>query len=127
MQRRLTDEERSAVSVVMFWQRKLEAGGITASEQKVCEQMLLHNTTDGLPFVEPPLTEADAIYRVLVMIRANEGLPWTGPATLVGCLEGSKAKYLVVWPDKKSWSSCMQCRRATPEEIAAAGLDTPDA
>jgi hypothetical protein len=110
----------------MFWQRKLEEGGITASGQEVYEQMLAHNTTDGLPYVEPPLTDEDARARPWVMIRAGENFPWTGPATLVDCLQANKARFLVVWPDKKSWSSCMLARRATAEEIAAAGLEVAE-
>ncbi len=89
--------------------------------------MLTHNTLDGRPYVEPPLTDEDARQRPWVMIRAGENFPWTGPATLVDCLQANKARFLVVWPDKKSWSSCMFARRATPDEIAAAEATAPDA
>jgi hypothetical protein len=34
--------------------------------------MLVHNTTDGLPYVEPPLTDEDARQRPWVMVRDNE-------------------------------------------------------
>jgi hypothetical protein len=88
--------------------------------------MRINGTTDGLPYVEPPLTDEDARARILVMIRAGENIPWTGPATLVDCLQGNKSRFLVVWPDKKSWSSCIFARRATAEEIAAAGLEVAE-
>jgi hypothetical protein len=90
------------------------------------QDMLTHNTTDGRPYVDPPLTDEDARARPWVMIRAGENFPWTGPATLVDCLQANKARFLVVWPDKKSWSSCMFARRATTEEIAAAGLEVTE-
>jgi hypothetical protein len=126
MQRRLTDGERYVINVCVENAKLLEQNGIKIGRE-LAEQMLLHNTTDGLPYVEPPLTDEDARQRPWVMIRAGENFPWTGPATLVDCLQANKARFLVVWPDKKSWSSCMFARRATAEEIAAAGLDTPDA
>ncbi len=102
-------------------------GGFSSGPREMFERFLANDTTDGLPYVDPPLTDEDARARIWVMIRANEGLPWTGPATLVDCLQANKARFLVVWPDKKSWSSCMFARRATPAEIAAAEATTPDA
>ncbi len=122
MQRRLTDDERSAVSVVMFWQRKLEEGGITASGQEVYEQMLAHNTTDGLPYVEPPLTDEDARARPWVMVRDCEDQPWKGPRKFA-----AKAGQFYVFnfldDALASWNFC---RRATSEEIAAAGLEVTE-
>jgi hypothetical protein len=61
------------------------------------------------------------------MVRNGESIPWSGPAALVDCLRGNESRFLVVWPGKKSWGSCMFARRATAEEIAAAGLDAHDA
>ncbi len=119
MQRRLTDDERSAVSVVMFWQRKLEAGGITASGQKACEQMLHHNTTDGRPYVEPPLTDEDAKARPWVMVRDYETAEWHGPRILAA---RCSSNYYSFTPSKSAIVGFRYCRRATPEEIAAAGL-----
>jgi hypothetical protein len=123
MQRRLTDDERSAVSVVMFWQRKLEEGGITASGQKVYEQMLAHNTTDGLPYVEPPLTDEDARARPWVMVRDNEAEPWRGPRALAACCGGD---YYTFTPSVCGIIGFRYCRRATPDEIAAAGLEVTE-
>ena len=81
-----------------------------------------YGTTDGKPWIEPELTDEDARARPWVMIRNGENIPWTGPATLVDCLQGDKSRFLVVWPDKKSWSSCMFARLATPAEIEAANV-----
>ncbi len=125
MQRRLTDEERSAVSVVMFWQRKLEAGGIIASGQKVCEQMLHHNTTDGLPYVEPPLTDEDARQRIWVMARTLDKCPWQGPFVLIRERKAG-VRYLVENHRNGAIYGYDNARRATPEEIAAAGLEVTE-
>jgi hypothetical protein len=128
MQRRLTiDEEeklRAAWKVLTDLKNPWEE---ISRLQRAIWEMVAESTTNGLRYIEPPLTDEDARQRPWVMIRAGENFPWTGPATLVDCLQANKARFLVVWPDKKSWSSCMFARRATAEEIAAAGLDTPDA
>jgi hypothetical protein len=130
MQRRLTDDEAERIAraydALLGFPLGLDRPA-THDCRMLLQDMLTHNTTDGLPYVEPALTDEDARARPWVMIRAGENFPWTGPATLVDCLQANKARFLVVWPDKKSWSSCMFARRATSEEIAAAGLDTPDA
>jgi len=128
MQRRLTGDEQKKLrdaweilsQIRHSWQQ-------IDSVRLAIRLMFEQNTTDGRPYVDPPLTDEDARARPWVMIRASENFPWTGPATLVDCLQANKARFLVVWPDKKSWSSCMFARRATAEEIAAAGLDMPDA
>jgi hypothetical protein len=124
MQRRLTDDERSAVSVVMFWQRKLEEGGITASGQEVYEQMLAHNTTDGRPYVEPPLTDEDARQRPWVMVRDDETAPWHGPVVFVDKLPNGR--YVCRTRCQKGVNAWFDCRRATAEEIAAAGLEVAE-
>ena len=94
------------------------------------QDMLEHNTTDGLPYVDPPLTDEDAQKRVLVMVRNGEMEPWLGPGTLAFCLDCTP-QYIVVWP-KKDWSKkgvygCWRlARRATAEEIAAAGMEVTE-
>ena len=108
----------------MFWQRKLEAGGITASGQKVCEQMLLHNTTDGRPYVEPPLTDEDARARIWVMAKGAKALDWSGPYLLIR-KRAVGAAYIV--EDKGGSINYYNfARRATSEEIAAAGLEVAE-
>jgi hypothetical protein len=123
MQRRLTDDERSAVSVVMFWQRKLEEGGITASGQKVYEQMLTHNTTDGRPYVDPPLTDEDARQRPWVMVRDDESDGWHGPRILAA---RCSSNYYSFTPSKSAIVGFRYARRATAEEIASAGLEVTE-
>jgi hypothetical protein len=107
----------------MFWQRKLEAGGITASGQKVCEQMLHHNTTDGLPYVEPPLTDEDARQRPWVMVKDDSAHGWHGPRMLAACCPEN---YFTFTPSKSTIVGFRYCRRATPDEIAAAGLEVTE-
>jgi hypothetical protein len=127
MQRQLTEDERKQVrrAYDAIYSLHVYVSGRAELAEKLLA-MLTHNTMDGLPYVEQPLTDEDARARILVMIRAGENIPWTGPATLVDCLQANKARFLVVWPDKKSWSSCMFARRATPAEIAAAGLEVAE-
>jgi hypothetical protein len=125
MQRRLTDDERSAVAFVLFWQRKLEEGGITASGQKVYEQMLHHNTTDGLPYVEPPLTDEDARQRPWVMVKTMEASPWQGPFILIRERDVG-IRYIVENHRHGAISSHTHARLATPAEIAAAGLEVTE-
>jgi hypothetical protein len=88
--------------------------------------MLKHNTTDGRPYVEPPLTDEDARQRPWVMVRDAHDQKWHGPYVLV-CKTSYKFGFAAAFPDFSELTSWCYCRRATPAEIAAAGLDTPDA
>jgi hypothetical protein len=85
--------------------------------EKLCDRAK-HGTTDGNPWVEPELTDEDAIERPLVFGRVNESYVWQGPFVLIRARE-SDVKYIVEHP-----SGCLSvypyCRRATPEEIEAA-------
>ncbi len=90
--------------------------------QQSVYDMLAHNTTDGLPFVEPELTDEDAKQRPWVMVRDAITQDWKGPLILIARLPSSN--YVCRVSSVSVWS---QCRRATPSEIAEAGLDTPDA
>jgi hypothetical protein len=99
----------------------------TENCRMLLQDMLTHNTTDGRPCVEPPLTDEDAQKRVLVMVRNGEMEPWLGLGTLAFCLDCTP-QYIVVWPQKdwpkKGVYGCWRlARRATPEEIAAVGLE----
>jgi hypothetical protein len=87
--------------------------------------MLVHNTTDGLPYVEPPLTDEDARARPWVMVRDNNVEPWKGPHRFAAKCVHEHYPYYVFLED--SVVEFKYCRRATPAEIAAAGLTTPDA
>jgi hypothetical protein len=90
--------------------------------QQSVYDMLHHNTTDGLPYVEPELTDEDARQRIWVMVRDTEVQFWKGPRKFA-----AKAGQFHVFsfPDDAltSWNFC---RRATPAEIAAAGLEVTE-
>jgi hypothetical protein len=79
-----------------------------------------HGTTDGKPWVEPSLTDEDMAKRIWVMCRDRDTEPWTGPRESAAkssefyYVFNSKGDILAHW---------IQCRRATPEEIKAAGLE----
>ena len=118
MQRRLLDAEREMISNFLKLHMTLTDCGLEVSPL-LATKMLVHNTTDGLPYVEPPLTDEDARARILVMCRDREAADWQGPHVFAA--KGGHFFYAfiskggVVRPFN-------QCRRATPAEIAAAGL-----
>jgi hypothetical protein len=121
MQRRLLDAEREMISNFLKLHMALTDCGLEASPL-LATKMLLHNTTDGLPYVEPLLTDEDARQRPWVMVRDSDGEPWKGPRKFA-----AKAGqfYVFTFPDDAlaSWSFC---RRSTPAEIAAAGLEVAE-
>jgi hypothetical protein len=122
MQRRLTDGERYVINVCVENAKLLEQNGIKIGRE-LAEQMLLHNTTDGLPYVEPPLTDEDARQRPWVMVRDEEDQPWKGPHRFAAKCVDEHYPYYVFSEDKTSAVEFNCCRRATPAEIAAAGLE----
>jgi hypothetical protein len=61
------------------------------------------------------------------MVRDSDGQSWKGPHRLAAKCVHEHYPYYVFLKDKTSVVEFKHCRRATPEEIAAAGLDTPDA
>jgi hypothetical protein len=90
--------------------------------------MLKHNTTDGLTYVEPPLTDEDARARPWVMVRDCEDHEWSGPRKLAAVTPQAKTKcYYILSNDGKTITTWDRCRRATLAELVGAGLDTPDA
>lgn len=82
-----------------------------------------HRTSDGKPYVDPPLTDQDACVwpRLLVMVRDKDTEPWRGPFQYVGKDTASDCslKYMV-WGTDGYHEWYEQARRATPEEIEAA-------
>ena len=50
--------------------------------------MLEYGTNDGKPYVEPPLTDEDAIQRIPVMVRDLVDSEWMGPYVLLAVAEG---------------------------------------
>ena len=127
MQRRLLDAEREMISNFLKLHMTLTDCGLAVSPL-LATKMLVHNTTDGLPYVEPPLTDEDARQRPWVMVRDGEDHEWSGPRRLAAVTKTKTgACYYVLSNVDDALTSWRQCRRATSEEIAAAGLATPDA
>ncbi len=89
----------------------------------VLDRIIENNTTNGLPYVEPKLTEEDAKNRRLVMVRDSDEYAEHGPQKLVA-IEGDY--FITSKVDGRGAASWRQCRPATKEEIKAAGLLTPE-
>jgi len=102
---RITDWDSTAEGVV-YWV------GVVAS----LNAMAKHGTSDGKPWVEPPLTDEDAKERPWVMVRDINCQPWCGPKVLAYVEKDAidSPEYLDtagVW-----WG---YARKATADEIAA--------
>jgi len=123
MQRRLTDDEERQVRQVCDGLEDLDVyvfGRVELTEKLLA--MLKHNTTDGLPYVESPLTDEDARARPWVMCRGQDDQEWYGPYVLA-CKTNEIFGFVVALPDFSELTFWCDCRRATPAEIAAAGLE----
>jgi hypothetical protein len=91
------------------------------------QDMLLHRTTDGLPYVEPPLTDEDARQRPWVMVRDVEDHNWSGPRRLAAVTKKrTGASYHILSNLDDTLTTWRYARRATPDEIAAAGLEVAE-
>jgi hypothetical protein len=88
-------------------------------------KMLDHNTTDGLPYVEPPLTDKDALDRPWVMVKTIDSSLWQGPFILIREKDVG-IRYIVENHRHGAISGYTHVRRATKEEIAAAGLEVTE-
>jgi hypothetical protein len=122
MQRRLTIAEESHLRAVC----NVLAGILDPCKeikgiQQSIYDMLTHNTTDGRPYVEPELTDEDAKARPWVMVRDSSDHKWIGPHVLIG-KTSERFGFVAALPDFSESNGWQYCRRATPEEIAAAGL-----
>jgi hypothetical protein len=124
MQRRLTDQEKSILDDYIDAAQRLELRGITVPYE-LGQQILEHNTTDGLPYVEPPLTDEDARQRPWVMVKTMEASPWQGPFVLIRERDVG-IRYIVENHRHGATSSHTHVRRATAAEIAAAGLEVTE-
>jgi len=125
MQRRLTDQEESILDDYVDAAQRLGLRGITVPYE-LGQQMLYEGTTDGLPYVEPPLTDEDAKTRPWVMVRDNDSLPWVGPLIFVAKCADDNHSYYVFSKGKSRLEYWDFARRATPAEIAAAGLEVTE-
>jgi hypothetical protein len=122
MQRRLKDGERYIINVCVENAKLLEQNGIKIGRE-LAEQMLAHNTTDGRPYVDPPLTDEDARQRPWVMVRDDESDGWHGPRILAA---RCSSNYYSFTPSKSAIVGFRYARRATAEEIASAGLEVTE-
>jgi hypothetical protein len=127
MQRRLTDGETERIAraydALLGFPPGLD-NSATQSCRMLLHDMLTRGTTDGLPYVDPELTDEDARARPWVMCRDRKAADWQGPHVFAA--KGGHFFYAFISKGGvvRPWN---QCRHATSEEIAAAGLDTPDA
>jgi hypothetical protein len=129
MQRRLTDVELKDVSKAEAEIRQLAVDGLIHLQDPLLQtltRMLINGTTDGRPYVEPPLTDEDARQRPWVMVRDSDGEPWKGPHRFAAKCVDEYYPYYVFSEDKTSAVEFNCCRRATAEEIAAAGLEVAE-
>jgi hypothetical protein len=125
MQRRLTDDEQKKLRDA--WEILSQIRNLwdeINSARLAIRLMFEQNTTDGLPYVEPPLTDEDARQRPWVMVCDSDAGPWYGPARLA--IVSGGLFHIIEMPSNlvTRWRFA---RRATPEEIAAAGMTSPDA
>jgi hypothetical protein len=126
MQRRLTGDEQKKLrdaweilsQIRHLWQ---EIDGVRLAIRLMFE----HNTTDGRPYVEPPLADEDARQRPWVMARTLDECPWQGPFVLIRERKAG-VRYVVENFKNGAIYGYNNARRATPEEIAAAGLEVTE-
>jgi hypothetical protein len=121
MQRRLTIDEESHLRAAWSVLQKITKPWEEISRlQRAIWEMVANSTTNGLPYVEPPLTDEDARARILVMCRDRETASWQGPHVFAA--KGGHFFYAFISKGEvvRPWN---HCRRATPAEIAAAGLE----
>ena len=123
-QRRLTEDEISYARSICGGLLNLKNGGVGVECLiAVLDCIIENNTTDGLPYVEPKLTDEDAKNRRLVMVRDRDEYAEHGPQKLVA-IEGDY--FIASKVDGSGAASWRQCRPATKEEIKAAGMLTPE-
>jgi hypothetical protein len=125
MQRRLTESEEQKLRVTWNYLGQIKSPWkeIQKIRQSVCD-MLGHSTTDGLPYVEPPLTDEDARQRPWVMVRDHEMSSWHGPVVFVDKLPNGR--YVCRTRCQKGVNVWFECRRATLAELVGAGLEVAE-
>jgi hypothetical protein len=78
-----------------------------------------------LRYIEPSLTDEDARQRPWIMVRDADTNPWNGPFVFI-CKTKERWGFAVTQPDFCELQSFRYARRATAEEIAAAGLEVAE-
>jgi hypothetical protein len=122
MQKKLTAAEldmvinaKSALGLIP-WSSMSEGFDYWRSIYEAMQAKEKHGTSDGKPWVEPPLTDEDAKQRPWVMVRDCKCEPWRGPKVLV-YVEKNAADSLEFLDALGEWWS--YAKKATAEEIAA--------
>jgi hypothetical protein len=123
MQRRLTIDEESHLRAAWSVLQKITKPWEEISRlQRAIWEMVANSTTNGLRYIEPPLTDEDARQRPWVMCRGQDDQKWYGPYVLA-CKTNEIFGFVAALPDFSELTFWCDCRRATPAEIAAAGLE----
>jgi hypothetical protein len=76
-------------------------------------------TSDGKPYKEPPLTDADACQRIPVMVRGHEKDSWDGPFTFIRKHDVAGRFTYIVEDCSLTIMRHEFARRLTPDEQAA--------
>jgi len=128
MQKQLTGDERKQVrrAYDALYSLHVYVSGRAELAEKLLA-MLTHNTMDGLPYVDPPLTDEDARARPWVMVRDCEDHEWSGPRKLAAVTPQAKTKcYYILSNDGKTITTWDRCRRATLAELVGAGMEVTE-
>ena len=127
-QRKYTPEELvkikdaiDAIDTMPPWCEMSEGRTFWSDVLKKLHDKAKHGTTDGNPWIEPELTDEDALRRPWVMVRQELQREWTGPCILV-CVTKERYSFTAAEPDLSQTNTWQECRRATPEEIEAANV-----
>jgi hypothetical protein len=127
MQRRLTDDEESHLRAAWSVLQKITKPWEEISRlQRAIWEMVANSTTNGLRYIEPPLTDEDAKQRPWVAVWDERQNNIPNIQRLVHVAEALEYRFSVA-NSCGSVTRWKNCRRATAEEIAAAGMETPDA
>jgi hypothetical protein len=123
-QRKLKREEIETLRYYRTWCNRVCEYGLFSKDDSHfvhTQKMIEHGTTDGKPWVEPELTDEDALRRPWVMVRDVAGIGrWIGPKILLSVVGN---RFHVFEVNTSSVSSWRFARLATPEEIEAANAD----
>ena len=121
-QRRLTLVERKMLRDYIDAAKYLNNSGIEI-RYEAAEQFLKHDTSNGLRYIEPELTLEDVKNRTWVMVKNWSESDYIGPRRLSAISKSDANKYVVLLPDWSWGESWSFARRATREEIEAAGIN----
>jgi hypothetical protein len=122
MQKKLTEREMSRVVAakdalgLVTWSSMSEGFDYWRSIWETLQAKAKHGTSDGKPWVEPPLTDEDAKQRPWVMVRDSSSEPWRGPQVLV-YVQKNEADSMEFLDNCGQW--WCYAKKATAEEIPA--------